>query len=71
MDVMEYKVVDYVYPYQVEVDDIIKIGDELLRVVSVEDNDDHWEIFFVDEYGETDYESYGNDDLISLWLPFD
>jgi hypothetical protein len=71
MNTMEHKIVDYLYAYQVEIDDIIKIGDELLRVVSVEDNDTHWEIFFADEYGEIDYEQFGNDQLISIWLPFD
>ena len=71
MDLMEHKIVDYVYPWQIEHGDIIKIGDELFTVEKTEDEFDQIRIFFIDEYGESDVETFATDVLIPIWLPFD
>jgi hypothetical protein len=70
---MELKFADTLTPDQLMQEDLIKFGDSVVEVVSVE-SDANGDIYFVsyqDEFGEKDIAEFYHTDVISLYVYVD
>jgi hypothetical protein len=70
---MELKFADTLTPDQLMQEDLIKFGDSVVEVVSVE-SDANGDIYFVsyqDEFGEKDVAEFYHTDVISLYVYVD
>jgi hypothetical protein len=68
INAMDYRLVDVLNVDQLEVDDLIGIDDEVVRVVFIDSLKDGYILTFEDEFGEKDFIEVSDDEQFDLYI---
>jgi hypothetical protein len=68
INAMDYRLVDVLNVDQLEVDDLIGIEDEVVRVVFVDSLKDGYIVTFENEFGEKDFIEVSDDEQFDLYI---
>jgi hypothetical protein len=68
INAMDYRLVDVLNVDQLEVDDLIGIDDEVVRVVFIDSLKDGYILTFEDEFGEKDFIEVSDDEQFDFYI---
>jgi hypothetical protein len=65
---MDYVLVDYLSPDQLEIDDLIGVEGEVVRILSISPLRYGYSVTFENEFGERDVVDFNDDEQINLYV---
>ena len=65
---MDYRLVDILNANQLEVDDLIGIGDEVVKIISIKEFADGFHATIENEFGEKEEIEIGDDERFELFI---
>lgn len=71
MKTMEWRIVDTLYPDQLEIGDNIYTEDGLAEIVEIIENADGITVNVVDEYGDILEVDFSDNDMVDIFMLFD
>jgi hypothetical protein len=66
--IMDYRLIDVLNSDQLEVDDLIGLGDEIVKIISIAPLHDGFSIVFENEFGEKEIAEISDNDKFELYF---
>lgn len=67
---MDYRVVDILNANQLEVDDLIGLGDEMVRIIAIHELENGYALTVENDFGERDAIEVNDNEQFELYMPW-